>query len=624
MVCFLGAKRTLCQPATSSLQQEKRIDTFLINRLNDTAYAYNYRSPDTTIYLANLALKYTRQERFIKGEANALINLGRAYYTKGEYDKSLRFTLEGNKLSKQIGYKDGIAIALNNIGLIFIGQNKIKEALAELNRAVLINNQIKNDKNLTANYFNIALCHVELNNYKDALIALDQTVRLSKKVNNELLLVMATNKLGDIAFRRKEYQKAITFYMQVINHKKIPHEWEDAFAYTGIALSYFELQQYQKAIINGEKGLVYAKNVNAHWDIERALAVLNKAYAAVGNYKRAYEYLQSNKKYNDSLYNEQKEKEINALHLKQKQIENEDLEHQIELKKQKEKLSQLIMAIASLFVIFLSIILIIKYRKNREVRLLNQELVESNLDIANQKDKISLQHQALADLNHSKDQLFSVIGHDIRSPILSIIQTIDLLRSNHLSAEETKMILDRFFEKLTATATMLDNLLLWANQQKNKVKVEPSSFFLPQLTDQLLLVLNFMANEKQVDIVHFSHTEAQAFADINHSRIILQNLISNAIKFTPSNGNIHIHYFRTEEKVGMVIKDSGVGIAKDKLEKLFHVVGKEISTYGTANEKGIGIGLMLVKKYAEENNIEIIINSDDEGTEFVLVFPTQL
>lgn len=619
---FFGFLKGLAYSSGPFQQQNKKIDTLFINRLNDTAFSYVYRNPDTTIQLTRLVLKYARAENFKVGEVKALINLGRAYYTKGEYDKSLKFTLQGSELSKKIGYLNGIAIALNNVGLIFIGQNKFKEALVELNKAVIVNNKLSSDRNLTVNYFNIALSQVELNNYKDALVALDKTVALSKKVNNEVLLVMAINKLGDIAFRKKEYQKAISFHTQVINHKKITHEWEDAFAYTGIALSYYELKRYQEAVFNGEKGLKYAKKINAQWDIERASAVLYKAYAAVENYKKAFEYLQINKNYNDSLYNEGKEKEINAMLLKQKQIENGDLQHQIQLKKQKEKLSQLIISIAVLFMIFLSIILFIKYRKNREVRLLNQELIKSNLDIASQKDTISVQHQQLAELNHSKDQLFAVIGHDLRSPILSIIQTVDLLRSNYLSAEDTKTILDSFFEKLTATATMLDNLLLWANEQKNKVKVEPSSFFLPQLTDQLLLLLNFMANEKQVDIIHYTHTDALVFADVNHTRIILQNLISNAIKFTPSLGHIHIHYFKTNDKIGMVIKDTGVGIAKEKLEKLFNIVGKDISTYGTKNEKGIGIGLMLVKKYADENNIEIIINSNDGGSEFVLVFPS--
>lgn len=618
-----GSFHAATQQSEVVSQHQKKIDTVFINRLNDTAYSYVYRNTDTAILLTKLALKYAKTEKFKLGEAKALINLGRTYYTKGEYEKSLSFTLQGEKLSKEIGFKSGIAISLNNIGLIFIGQNKFREAMVELNKAILVNNQLNSEVNLTSNYFNLALCHVELGQYQEALGVLEKTITLSKKVGNEILSIMSTNKLGDIAFRKKEFEKAVGYYTQVIANKKIPHEWEDAFAYTGIALAYYELGKYEQAIVNGEKGLLYAKKMNALWDIERALGVLYKANAAVGNYKKAFEYIKDNESYNDSLYNQQKEKEINALLLKQKQIENEDLAHQIELKKQKEKLSQLIIGCTALFIVFLTIVLYIKYRKNKVVRRLNEELVKSNQDIANQNDQILLQHQQLADLNHSKDQLFSVIGHDLRSPILSIIQTVDLIRSNSLSVEETKYVMDNFFEKLTATATMLDNLLLWANNQKSKVKVEPSHFFLPQLTGQLLSVLNFLAKEKKVDIIHYAHTEAHVFADANHVRIIIQNLISNAIKFTASQGNIHIHYFKIEDKVGMVIKDSGVGMTKEKLEKLFTIVGKEVSSYGTENEKGIGIGLMLVKKYADENNIEIMINSGNTGTEFILVFPVK-
>jgi signal transduction histidine kinase len=320
------------------------------------------------------------------------------------------------------------------------------------------------------------------------------------------------------------------------------------------------------------------------------------------------------------LYSEKKDKEINRLQLKQKQVENEELAHLVQIKQQRNRLNQLIIIIIGSLIVFLIVILLVIRRKGIQVKKLNRELLKRNSDIAAQKDEIVLKNQELSNLNHSKDQLFSVVGHDLRSPIVSIIQTVDLLRSNNLSAEETTQVLDHFFEKLTATATMLDNLLLWANNQKNAVQVDRTHFSLPQLVKQLLMVLNFQAKEKNIQIHHHLLNEALIAADLNHARIIMHNLISNAIKFTPSGGDIYIHYFIKPDKVGVVVRDTGVGMSKEKLERLFKWVGKEISTYGTANEKGIGIGLMLVKKYAAENHADVVVNSGTKGTEFVICF----
>ncbi|MCY1524445.1 Adaptive-response sensory-kinase SasA [compost metagenome] len=275
-------------------------------------------------------------------------------------------------------------------------------------------------------------------------------------------------------------------------------------------------------------------------------------------------------------------------------------------------------------VVLLAAGLLVIYRKNKQVKVLNEELIKRNRNMAVQRDKIELQNMELANLNHSKDQLFSVVGHDLRSPILSIMQTVDMLRSNDLSAAETRMVLDNFFEKLTATATMLDNLLLWVQDQKKEIRTDKLNFLLPSVTDQVLMVLTFQAREKNISIQHESHPDARVYADRNHVRIIFQNLISNAIKFTPANGRIFIHYFTDERKSGIVIRDTGIGIPKDKIPLLFRVMGKDISTYGTAHEKGIGIGLMLVKKYADENQAEIVVNSTSAGTEFVVVLNRNL
>lgn len=589
--------------------QVQAADSLRILSYIDSAEYYTYINTDRSINYGKQALQASQKEHFLTGEAEALLSLARASYIKGQYDLSLRYSSGLSGLSRKIGFRKGIAFALNNSGLIFLSRENYKAALNEFNQALAANKALGNLKAQGANHFNIGLCYIGLNDLQAAEEVLHKSISFSKEAKDTTVLLMAINRLGDIACQRGSYALALQYFNSAIQQNTIKNDWEQAFSYTGMAIAYLGRNQFRDAIEVAEKGLNYAKKINAFWDIQRATSVLHQAYAERGDYKKAYEYHLLDKIYSDSLHNEKKDREISTLLLKQKQIENDELQHLVKIKQQRNQVNQLIILVVGCIIAFLAIILILIYRNHKKVRKLNNDLMVIN--------------GKLSGLNHSKDQLFSVIGHDMRSPIVSIIQTVNMLRSNSLSAQETQIALDNFFEKLTATATMLDNLLLWVNNQKTALSTEPVSFNLAQLVEQLLLALNFQAKEKSIRIHHQADGDTQVFADVNHTRIILQNILSNALKFTKTGGGIFMHYFSAEEdgRRGIVIRDTGVGIPEEKLNKLFQVMGKDISTYGTANEKGIGIGLMLVKKYADENQVEIIVNSSEKGTEFVLVFP---
>ncbi len=591
-----------------------------IDRLNDSAYYYVYVNVDSGFFYARKALAYSKKTGYVLGEINAHLNLSRASYTKGEYDEVMTHSWKAKELSEEVDYQMGIGKSRNVIGLVFLAQDKVRDALLEFQRSKEINLKEKDTNAVVANLFNIGICYTEMNKPAEALAVVEECRQLSLESKNIRMYTMSINKLGDFAFREKEYVKALTYFRMVTDYKAYQNEWENAFAYTGMALAHHALGNYSMAIEEGKKGLVFAEKVKANWDIERAHEALHKSYAAIGMHKEAYVHLEQNKLYHEKLYSEKKDKEINRLHLKQKEIENEELSHQILIKKQREELNRMIIAVVGSLALSLVLILALIYRNQLKVKRLNRDLIQRNEDIALQKDQILTQNKSLENLNHSKDQLFSVIGHDLRSPIASLIQTLELVRSEDLTLEEARMILDGFLEKVTATATMLDNLLLWASNQKGAVKTEKKVLSLPQLVDQLLSVLRFQAVEKEIELHQEIHNDAFVFADLQHVRIILQNLISNAIKFTDRGGLVSLKYEITAERVRLHVRDSGVGIPAEKRERLFKAVGKDISTYGTKNEKGIGIGLMLAKKYADENGASIDIISHEIGTTFLVSF----
>ena len=575
-------------------------DTTTVSLLNRIASSYFQTAPDKALFYGNKALDIARSISHPIGKSRALASISRAYYIKGVYDLSLDASQQSYVISNNHKDDIGKSNALNGIGLIYLAQDDMASALEKFQAAAVINKALNYKNQLAANYINIGICYDELKQPDKAIPALDKGLLISRQIKKSNLIALATNRLGLIYHGKKEYSKAIQYYREVIKSKVYQDDWENSFAYTGLANTYYQLGDYRKAVLNGEAGLELGKKIAAKWDIERSLDILHKSYFALSDYKRAYGHLQQQKIYSDSLFNESKENEINGLHLKQQQSENRELIKLSELDQQRIRLNYLTIAIISLVVVFLAVISIIVYRNYLDKKKLNNEL---------------------SALNHTKDQLFSVIGHDLRSPFASIIQTLELIRSNDLSKEEIAMIMDSFFEKLTATSAMLDNLLLWVNGQKKGITAKLVEVDLPLIIEQLLNLLNLIALEKKITIRHTIPENGMIKADPNHIRIIFQNLIGNAIKFTPISGLIDISYEVLPDQVVIHIKDNGVGMSRAKKDQLFNLTGQEISSYGTNNEKGIGIGLLLVKKFADENNASLeVVSEEGWGTEFIVAF----
>jgi signal transduction histidine kinase len=362
--------------------------------------------------------------------------------------------------------------------------------------------------------------------------------------------------------------------------------------------------------------------VNAKYDISSALKILYSAYQKqnriIGN---AFKYLELEKQYSDSLFNEAKEKEINRLNLQLKQAENIQLQKLNEQNREQLKFIRKVTIVIAALALFLLIKTILIFRFSRQKSILNNDLKLKSQAVEEQNQLILKQNVQLEALNQTKDQLFSIIGHDLRAPFGSILKSMEMMREGSLSDTELKFFLDGFYEKLRETSDMLDNLVTWASSQQLGINARPVNIDLGRQADEILSIYDFLLKEKNIELKHIQLPDTNVYADPDHVRIIIQNLIANAIKFTPQHGNISIFYTADAKHIALHVKDSGIGISAGKISKLFNLAGKEISTYGTKNEKGIGIGLLLVKKFADENGALISIESKEgEGSEFTVSF----
>jgi PAS domain S-box-containing protein len=250
------------------------------------------------------------------------------------------------------------------------------------------------------------------------------------------------------------------------------------------------------------------------------------------------------------------------------------------------------------------------------LRLKAAELVELNR-------KLNQSGQELKALNASKDKFFSIIAHDLRSPFATILGLAELLTEeiDNMTKEEIKLMFDDMFKSAKSTFNLLENILQWAGVKTSKIIYNPAIFNLKETVDKIVELYSNSTVHKKITLASEIKESTFVYGDVNMVEVIIRNLISNAIKFTDIGGEIKVSAAIEDDFIKINVTDNGVGIAQNKIEKLFQPE-ENTSTPGTQNEKGSGLGLILCKEFVEINKGKIIVESElKKGSKFTFTLP---
>jgi len=236
---------------------------------------------------------------------------------------------------------------------------------------------------------------------------------------------------------------------------------------------------------------------------------------------------------------------------------------------------------------------------------------------------VAIKTTELSELNASKDKFFSIIAHDLKNPFNSIIGFSEMLTEEIRSGdhERIKEYAGIINTSSVLTLRLLENLLEWANAQTGKILFNPIPINLKELFNEEFRMLNDMATGKNIELIISFADNLTIIADKNMIRTILRNLISNAIKFTHKNGKVEVKAIIDNRQVEISVSDSGIGMTQETIAKLFRI-DSNLSTSGTENEKGTGLGLLLCKEFIEKHGGKIWVESESgKGSIFKFFLP---
>lgn len=237
----------------------------------------------------------------------------------------------------------------------------------------------------------------------------------------------------------------------------------------------------------------------------------------------------------------------------------------------------------------------------------NAEIREQQILIAEKAALLEEQTDQLIELNAIKNRMFSIIGHDLRTPIYGLRNLFKNVQQYDLPGEEIKVLVPDIVNDLNYTTGLMENLLHWSKSQMQGNHVYAEAYDLSVIADEVVQLLRLQAQSKQVHLISNIHERIDIYADKDMISLVLRNLVSNAIKFTGADGEVQIDCDVDEKMVTVHVIDSGVGISQENIGKLFE--SSYFSTKGTANENGTGLGLMLCRDFIRKNKGDIFVKS---------------
>lgn len=615
-------------------------DTLYIDLLNKLGSELRYYNTDSLLLLSKEALQLSIESGYRAGECRSRLRMGDYYSDKGDSDKAISFYSVGHEIAEELGNKDLSLRIINNLA----GENAYKgdyaSALTGYLHAIEIAEEIGNKTMLSIMNENIANLYASQKDYAQSLDFYKKVKKINGELGDEVIMAETLGNLssvyadmGKLDYAMFNINKSIAIFEK---HKIL--DWL-AFTYEIKGKVYLKENKYKWALfwynqsemlhkdLDDDRGKIDLYNGMAEAFLGQGKDSISENFA-----KKAYEisdriqFLEGTQKCAYTLYriNKNKKSYVNALkfhELYQKLSDtlsrNENKKSLTMLKTKTEYDNQKHLLIeenekalaeqqryVNAALVILMIFMIVTYVVHRGQKIqkhLNSELKAKQVIL--EKREVELENS-----NETKTKLFSIIGHDLRGPVGALQELLRLYSDGDVDTEEFLEFVPKLREDVDHISFTLNNLLSWGHTQMNGAVTKPSLMALESLVSENINLLSEIAKKKSIKIVSELTENTLTWSDSNQIDIVVRNLISNALKFTPQNGMITISARERDDLWEVSIKDTGVGMDKITVKNLFEK-NSNITTYGTNNEKGTGLGLSLCKEMVEKNGGSIWVES---------------
>jgi signal transduction histidine kinase len=594
------------------------------------------------------AVKIHEELKNKQGMAIALSNMGRVYNWLKDYEKVVIYLQKALAIKQETQDRQGIVFSLQEIAIAYdrlgnhtLAINYYRQAL-EFNDLLFV-------KEKAVIQSNMGFAYMKQDKYDSAKVYFQIARQKLEELEAKYNLAYTFDGLAKLSIRQNKYNEAVEYALKgMALAKQIKDIWTIkelaetlARAYKGTqqydkALEYHELfKQIQDSLFTVDKAKAIA-NLEAKDELRRkqeAFVLLEKdknleiaqernQKLALEKQKEANELIalakqEKGKRKQDSLYNLAQQRQLESDKFS---AQSKAQKLQIQQAKEAKDAQQRILYVVLAGLAVALLLAYLAYRSRQAEKRAKEQIAEQKEEISQINEELKIQTEQLEVANKTKDQLFSIIAHDLRSPMMSF-QGLNKQIKFFLAKNKPEKLeeLGEDIEKAsTRLNNLLDNLLQWAMLQKQVIRTNPQNIDLQEATTHCLSHFEGLAQSQQVTLRQQVGKEFIT-TDYNILQTILRNLVSNALKFTPEGGEIALTYQREGRQGILLVHDTGAGMSAEKVASLFQGIQFK-SEQGLRGEKGTGLGLQLCYELAQQIGATLQVESQEgKGTTFKLV-----
>ena len=582
-------------------------DTLKVRFLNDVVTTMRERDNMKAFEYGKQAMDLAKRLDYSRGIGHALENLGWIHYRKGDYSRAFELSVEALTISEKFNDRNAIARCLNNIAAINFEQNQHVLAISNFKKAYAISESIGDGTSMSRSLNNVAFCFLGINELDSARVYAALGLKISEAYDKPYLGGFALRTLGDVDLNQKNYLGALEKYETVINiANKLDNTFLKVSTLHRIGKTYFALNKQDKALAYLLQNISLSRHHEFRSELERSLKLVSEIYASQNEIEKAFAFQNQYLAVHDSLYQQRSSEQMALMQVRfdseMKEAKIELLTKDAQLKQEEINTQRMWMYFSIGSLSLMAILAFVLLYSNRLKKKANDELAQKNQEIEQQA-------QQLRNINITKDKLFSIISHDLRSPLASLRGLMDIMDIDALSSEDFVLTSKKLRTNLESVQEDLDNLLLWAQSQLNGLQSNPTLLKVRPIIEEKIQLFHEIARQKEITILNEVDDSISIVADKNHISLVIRNLLANAIKFNKRGGLIMIREQSRGDYVEISVMDSGVGMTTGDLAKLFNAE-THFSNPGTHQEKGSGIGLLLTKEFVEKNGGSIWATSE--------------
>lgn len=562
-------------------------------------------------------LTIARSKPFVETLLPTVYGWALTMFGDGRMDEALKYFMESAEVYKKKNKKLAQALSYFEMAMIHHKAENLEEAKTYYEKTLELGKDSLDTRTRINCYNGFALIHNCQNERDEAITAFRRAYRFAESHNDKIWMGILAGNIGSIHKYLGTYDSSLHYYLHNLSLVRNTLEFENEIeTYTNIGNVYLLKSDYRNAklYLDSASSIIRDRQIKLT-DFFNPMDHINRNYAdlyfAMGDYEKALLHYK-----NFHEVSEEKQKKVSGRSLKYLQSEYafKQQAKEVEMLKKINEANVLVIKQQRYIGIAFAIAILLlaawaynAYKTGQQRKSLNRELHASNSELAR--------------LNAVKDKLFSVISHDLRSPIATLKSILTFVKNGHISEEETRDLYSRLNHQLQACGNVLENLLQWAKAELDNSGSGVEKVILADVANEVALQLKDDIQGKNIKFQNNLSLQHIALADKMQVEIILRNLLANAVKFTSAGGQVKVAGKVNDGRIEIYVEDNGLGMHEDEIKNLFRPE-RSFTTRGTNQETGSGIGLLITKEMISKNGGNIWVSSrKDEGTVFTFTLP---